>query len=67
MTTRPEDLIEHMRAKLAACTEMIELGLALPGALREAENLRILLDIFEQIPQPPHMPSGKRGQDWGSA
>jgi hypothetical protein len=65
-TITAEDIIEHMRARLAAINEMIELGVALPGAVREVENLRILLDIFETR-HGGERPSGERGKDWGSA
>ena len=68
-------IIEHIRAKLAACDEMIALGVARPGTLEEAESYRRLLTRLAARKGKPtdcwarieRLARGERGRDWGSA
>jgi hypothetical protein len=74
MTITAEDVLGHIRAKLAACDEMIALGVARPGTLEEAESYRRLLTRFAARKGKPldrarieQLASGERGREWGNA
>ena len=75
MTITAKDVLGHIRDKLAACDEMIALGVARPGTLEEAESYRRLLALFAARKGKPadywarieKLAAGERGRDWGSA
>jgi hypothetical protein len=75
MTIKAKDVLGQIRDKLAACDEMIALGVARPGTLEEAVSYRRLLALFAAREGKPtdyrarieKLGSGERGRDWGSA